>query len=467
MLYSRCPAQGARATLDPEMRSFARLAPLLGALVLSGLAGAQSSPASELFMAATREVGSNYYGWSKQNFAALQARYERVLKDRCAQAAQAQVQAQTRAESCDYATGRAVLEELLTAFGDDHTYVRDAEGAARLREIEQGLPVRRTGLRLSQVEGGLLVVQVIPGSPAESAGLQPFDLLTEVAGRPTAARATTPITAGQPAPLAAVGTREFVTLERRGQPLGIKFLRPGQVEKTPGGALVPRAVTLETALLPARDEPTLSWVGGRSDFALIRVGSFLAPDVAALFLDRVREAQRRGARGLIVDLRFNGGGSLTQCVAAASIFGPAVYNANYRVGGLTFAGLSGREARPRDVALASTDQRVWNGPAAVLIGPDTASCAEVFSFYARQRQVSLVGGLTKGVGNSGVVFRDLPDGGVLAVTVLRAYDAANRPLPARLAPDLPAPLDLPRLLTKGRDAGVEAAVARLEEQLGR
>ncbi|WP_245745145.1 S41 family peptidase [Deinococcus reticulitermitis] len=419
------------------MSSPRRAPPLLAVAAALVLGAAQASPATDLYTAATRAVRDIYYGWSTQDFAALDRRYAQVLAERCA----------PQGERCDYATGRAVLSDLLGAFGDGHTYVRDPEGAARLREVERDLAVQRSGVRVARVEGGLLVVAVTPGSPAERQGLRRFDLLTTVQGQAAGRRG------GQEAP---IGATEFASLERRGEPLTVTLRRAGEPE---------RAVQLPVAPLQARDEPSLEWVGAGGQAAVIQIPSFLPQNTAELFLKQVRRVQAAGVRALVVDLRFNSGGSLMQCVAAASIFGPVVYNANYRVGGFSFTGLNGGVGRYLETVFAAPDQRVWTGAAAVLVGPDTASCAEVFSHYAQSYGVKVVGEPTTGVGNSGVLLRNLPDGGVVAVTAFRAYASGDRPLPARVVPDLVAPLDIGLLTTTGRDSGLEAALAALSPAL--
>ena len=73
----------------------------------------------------------------------------------------------------------------------------------------------------------------------------------------------------------------------------------------------------------------------------------------------------------------------------------------------------------------------------------------------------VVGETTRGVGNSGVVFQNLPDGGVLAVTVLRAYGRDDQPLPERVTPDLAAPSDLNALTMRGEDTVLNAALGVL------
>lgn len=416
----------------------------LGAALLTGATlaatNAAASPASDLYAAATKAVRDNYHGWSTQNFRSLETQYARHLARAC----------EPQGEACSYDTGRAVLSELLADFGDAHTYVRDPEGAARYRESEQERVVPRTGLRLARVQGGLLVASVAAGSPADLLGVRRFDLITQVNGQAVGG----PIPTGQVAPAGDFGPNDFARLERTGQAIDLTLRRAGEAEQT---------VKVIGLPLPASDRPAPVWAGAEGRVAVIDLPSFLSTDTAAAFLAQVRQLQAAGVRSLIVDLRFNGGGNLQQCVAAASIFGPVVYNASYAVGGFSYSGLDGREGAYLDTVFASPSRRVWNGPAAILIGPDTASCAEVFAYYAQKGGARLVGEATKGVANSGVLLRNLPDGGLIAVTVFRGYASGDVALPARLTPDVPAPLDIDLLTTQGRDTGLEAALIVLGE----
>jgi len=408
---------------------------LAGALAFltSSLAGA--SPATDLFGAATRAVQGQYYGWSTADLNALTGKYGAILNEKCA----------PQADACDYATARAVLTDLFTEFGDAHTNVRDPEGAERLAEVSQNRAVRRTGARVVRVVGGLLVVSVMPGSPAEAAGVRRFDLMTRVNGE-----AAGKDEAGENLP---VGPNEFVRLERAGGPVRVTLRRAG----TPDQELA-----LETARLQARDEPTLTWTGGDGKTALINYPTFLSSDSAELFMSRVVQARAGGARALVIDLRYNGGGSLSECVAAASNFTPVLYKTRWQGGTYTYGGLRGEETLPFLARAANPDWVMWRGPLAVLVGPNTASCAEVFTHFARQAGAVVVGEKTRGVGNSGVLFQPLPDGGVLAVTVLRAYTDAGEPLPEAVTPDVQAPTEISALTTGGRDTTLEAALGALQ-----
>nr|WP_184025124.1 S41 family peptidase [Deinococcus budaensis] len=395
---------------------------------------AQASPASDLFGAATRAVETRYFGWSTADRAALSGKYAAVLEERCA----------PQGDACDYATARKVVGELLTELGDPHTNLRDPEGAERLAEVSQNRAVSRTGARVVRVTGGLLVVSVMPGSPAEASGVRRFDLLTRVNGQPAGKDA-----AGQDL---AAGPNEFVRLERTGAPIPVTLRRAGAPD---------RDLSLTTARLQARDEPTLAWAGPGGKTAVIQLPTFLSSDSSELFLTRLGEARAGGAAALVVDLRYNGGGSLGECVAAASAFGPVLYQSRWQGGGHTYGGLRGEEALPLLARAAKPDWNVWPGPLAVLVGPGTASCAEVFTYHARRAGAVVVGERTRGVGNSGVLFEPMPDGGVLSLTVLRAYTDADEALPAFLTPDVSAPTDIAALTAEGRDTTLEAALTAL------
>jgi carboxyl-terminal processing protease len=121
---------------------------------------------------------------------------------------------------------------------------------------------------------------------------------------------------------------------------------------------------------------------------------------------QVQKMRRRGARALILDLRDNGGGLLEQAVATASIF--------IQTG--TIVSTDGRSI-PRQVYLAKRDAIPASIPLVVLVNRDTASSAEIVSAALQQRgRATLVGTHTYGKG----VFQEIQpllNGGALDFTV--------------------------------------------------
>ena len=130
------------------------------------------------------------------------------------------------------------------------------------------------------------------------------------------------------------------------------------------------------------------------------------------------------------------------------------------------AGVNTSPERVRSLLVSGTPpQALWHGPAAILMDENTASCAEVFGYFAHRAGALLVGQPTKGVMNSGVTFFPLPDQGVMSVTMLRAYDLAGNPLPDHLQPDLDVPADLMVLTAQGQDTALVAALGAVQSRL--
>ena len=279
-------------------------APLLTVLLCLSALPAAASPATDLFRAASGALSANYYGWSETDRPALISRYAATLDAQCA----------PLADACTFDQGRAVVREMLLQLHDPHTNVRDAEGAERLREIQDDLTVPRTGLRVIKTALGLLVVGVMQGSPAQAAGVQRFDLLTSVNGKTavstekvgpanvnaekvdTEKLGSEAVAGGQtlaqggedqaPAEVAApnpavIDPAGFVRLERRQLPILVRISRAGRS----------LALTLPTAFLRARDVPILSWQpGAGGPVAVIEYPTFLPADSAELFLKTDRKS---------------------------------------------------------------------------------------------------------------------------------------------------------------------------------
>jgi carboxyl-terminal processing protease len=235
------------------------------------------------------------------------------------------------------------------------------------------------GLWLRRDGTSLVVSQVASGSPAGSAGVEPGDVLRAVEGRST--------TGQSPADVAAVlrgatGTSVSVLLRH-------------------GGAL--RTLRLTRADVPAL-EVTSAMVSAE-------VGRITVPAFSRGTGHQVRDAfaalKSKGAHGVVLDLRGNPGGLLTEAVETASTFLDRGEVVSY----------TRRDASPTRLdAEGRGDTRT---PLVVLVDGGTASAAEVVTGALQDRgRAVVVGSRTFGKG-SVQEPTTLSDGSTLALTVAR------------------------------------------------
>jgi carboxyl-terminal processing protease len=143
--------------------------------------------------------------------------------------------------------------------------------------------------------------------------------------------------------------------------------------------------------------------------------------------------RRRGAQGLVLDLRSNGGGLLQEAVLAASVFlpeGTVVVTTRSRTQG--------------DAVYEAVGGNLPPMPTAVLIDRNTASAAEILTAaLADEGGAVVVGARSFGKG----VFQqeiDLSNGGALKLTVGEYYTPDGENLAGSgIRPDIPA-RDLPQ-----------------------
>jgi carboxyl-terminal processing protease len=157
-------------------------------------------------------------------------------------------------------------------------------------------------------------------------------------------------------------------------------------------------------------------------------------------------------RGLILDLRSNGGGLVRVETTIAGYFLPRGADL-------------GRSVEQRKTIRRSTPPSPtrYEGPMVVLIGPRTASAAEVTAAVLRfHRRASLVGGETAGAALTARSYK-LPDGGLIDVAIADYFTPDGRRLEGvGVKPDLPVVQTLDAIRA-GRDLPLEAAEKALLE----
>jgi carboxyl-terminal processing protease len=272
-------------------------------------------------------------------------------------------------------TIRGILREL----GDPYTdYLAPAEYAALRNRTARSYT--GVGLTVAPSKRGLLVTSTL-GGPAREAGIRRGDLIVRIQGRP----------AGE---LSFERSLSLITGEK-GTLVRLTVKRPQQ--GTIHFALVRREIdapSVRAKLLEAR---------GR-EVGYVRLLSFRAG--TAMRLERVaRRLRRRGAEGLIIDLRDNPGGLISQAIAAVSLF------VDDRVV-CTTAGLH----QNRRVFRTSGEPRFPRLSLIVLVNASSASASEIVAAALQEHERAIVVG-RRTFGKASVQsIRPLSNGGALKLT---------------------------------------------------
>jgi carboxyl-terminal processing protease len=290
------------------------------------------------------------------------------------------------------------------------------------------------GTAVRQVKDGLRIEKVYPDSPAKKARLRVGDVVTQANGRKLAGLAEEAATALIKGP---EGTAVTLTI-RRGK-------------RTSAKRLTRRRIHISSV------ESRIASAGG-TPVAYIALSTFGPRTAHVEMNEAIRRAKRRKAKGIVFDLRGNGGGLVTEAQLIASMFiaeGPIV---------------STRGRAVPDRTLNAVGQPVAGKlPTVVLVDGGTASAAEIVAGALQDtKRAKLVGEPTFGKG----VFQEilpLKNGGALDITVGQYFLPSGRNLggagtkPGRgLKPDVPVG-DNPR--TRGDDA-LDRALNVLADSVG-
>jgi carboxyl-terminal processing protease len=237
------------------------------------------------------------------------------------------------------------------------------------------------GIDIKLEAHGLRVQDVFQGSPAAKAGLVRGDLIVAVGSRSLANRS-----ASYSASLIKGRAGTTVTLT----------VQEGQRR---------RVVSLKRAnlVVPVAAGRILDYHGVKLGY--VELSSFTQGSGDEV-RQQVQTVLRKGAQGLILDLRENGGGLLEEAVNVASVF----------VSDGTIVSTDGR-SQPRQVYMAKHDAIATKQPMVVLVDSGTASAAEIVTGALKDRgRAKVVGTHTYGKG----VFQEiqpLSNGGALDFTI--------------------------------------------------
>ena len=346
-----------------------------------------------------------------------------------------------------------ILRRMLAHLADPHTRVFPPGESTDWREMR----FITVGVSLREVSGEIVVERVERGTEAERAGVRAGDALVNIDSVHVNAllrqrlSEQTPLTLHvQPTRAPGLRLRAIVKLfdGPRGSLVSATFRSPDGRERN---VTLRREVSTHAPVLHIRR------AGSR---AVVEFNLF-TPEIAAELV-RALKNELKDARGLVLDLRDNGGGEAESMTDVASLFLPP---------GRSLGLFNDRAGRVRidphtRTALRSTADTPlrFDGPVVVLTSARTASAAEVFAAALKEsgHAAAVIGETTCGCVLAIRRRHALPDGGILDVSELdyRTYKG-TRLEGAGLEPDVRvAPTR--RTLRDGKDTAMERAVEILK-----
>lgn len=324
----------------------------------------------------------------------------------------------------------AAADAMINALGDQWSHYVPADQFAAFMEHKNNAYIG-IGVTITPNEDqtGLLVTQVTEGGSAEEADIRVGDVIVAVSGKPVA---------GQ--------TLDEIRNQIRGE-------ENTQVEITVerGGKQITAMVTrkqIKTAVATAKML--------KNKIGLVRIVNF-NDNCKTETLAAIEQLLAQGAKKLIFDVRFNGGGSVSQMVGILDYLLPE---------GTLFRA----EDYAGEVTVEKSDEKCLDIPMAVLVNGETYSAAEFFAAALSEYEAAIVvGEQTTGKGYFQYTYK-LPDGSAVVLSGGKYFTPNGVSLAQKgIMPDVMVPVDAETTnaiyagtLKPEADPQIQAAVKALE-----
>ena len=279
------------------------------------------------------------------------------------------------------------LHGLLESLDSNSSYLSaDAYKAFKAHKAEGKADI---GAVISKRFGYAAVVAVLPGSPAEKAGIEATDIFESIEGQ---------------------STRELSLPEIRnlivgapGSTLNVEVVRARKAEPQK------ISITRDVVGIPAVTEKMMEDGIGYVKAEALTKGK--AQEIAS----KIKSLEKSGAKKILLDLRYCAEGDENEGIAVANLF--------LNHGTITY--LQGQKY-PRQAFNADPSKAITNLPVAVLVNRGTSGAAEIVAAAILENaRGDLVGDKTFGDGSVQKTL-DLPDGGALILSVAKYYSPSGK-----------------------------------------
>ncbi len=279
------------------------------------------------------------------------------------------------------------LHGLLESLDADSSYLTPAEYKVFKQKKSEGKA--SIGATVSKRFGYAAVISVIPGGPADKAGLNSGDIIETVEGLST-----------HDLSLAAVKSH---LVGEPGSRLELIIIRTRKIE--------PQKITVvrDVISLPAVTEQMAA------DNTGVIKAQVLTKGKAAEIADKIKSLQKKGAKKLVLDLRNNSEGDEDEGVAVANLF----------LGKGNIGSLQGQKVEKVTYS-ADPQKKITDLPLAVIVNRGTAGAAElVAAAILDNTRGDVLGDKTFGEGSVQKLI-EVPDGSALILSVGKYYTSNGK-----------------------------------------
>lgn len=257
------------------------------------------------------------------------------------------------------------------------------------------------GIHITMQDGFVTVISPIEDTPAYRAGIKARDRIIKVDGK------------------SANDLREAVKMMRgpKGTPVVVTILREG-IKK-------PLEFELVRDIIPIQSVKQVTLEPG---YGYIRLSNFTGTSTKELeqALDKL-ENSNMALKGLILDLRNNGGGLLDQSIKVTDLF----------LDEGKILSIKGRNKKNTKIFKASASSIKRDYPMVVLINGGSASASEIVAGALQDHKRALILGTTSFGKGSVQTVETLRDGSGLKLTIARYYTPKDRSIQAKgIVPDI-------------------------------
>jgi len=276
------------------------------------------------------------------------------------------------------------IKGMTSALNDPYTVFMNNDEFEKLIKQSNG-SMTGIGVNIANLDNKIVIVSPIKDSPAEKAGIKSNDVIEKIND---VAYTGDQLSEAVSVISNSVGSEIKFTIDREGANPFDVVIKPQEVK--------------------------LSVIDGEmldSSMGYIRIHSFMNENTTEDFKNKIEELKGQGMKGLIVDLRENPGGLLSEAVGVASQFIPKDKIITYTV--------DKYENRNESVSVGGIAEGM---PLVILVNEDSASASEVVTGALRDyKAATIVGNTTFGKGIVQQTVRFNNGIGGLKVTISKYY----------------------------------------------